>query len=95
MYSRWDDAKALKERLEAATGERISALEGIGESVRPEKEADGKIVSDGRRLDRESSSLPSMEGIEGKDVNAERDSITDKTPDPSVLDKRVEMDLGL
>ena len=29
-----DDAVALKERLEAVTGERISALEGIGEDVR-------------------------------------------------------------
>ena len=27
-----DDAKALKEQLEAHTGERISALEGIGET---------------------------------------------------------------
>ena len=29
-----DDAQALKERLEAVTGERISGLEGIGASVR-------------------------------------------------------------
>ena len=29
-----DDAQALKERLEAVTGERLSALEGIGEDVR-------------------------------------------------------------
>ncbi len=29
-----DDAKALKEQLEAVTGERISALEGIGEAKR-------------------------------------------------------------
>ena len=28
-----DDAKALREQLEAVTGERISALEGIGEIV--------------------------------------------------------------
>ena len=32
-----DDAAALKERLEAVTGERISALEGIGEPVQPER----------------------------------------------------------
>ena len=37
-----DDAVALKERLETVTGERISALEGIGESVRPGREIDGK-----------------------------------------------------
>ena len=29
-----DDAKALRERLETATGERVSALEGIGEAAR-------------------------------------------------------------
>ncbi len=33
-----DDAQALKERLEAVTGERISVPEGIGETVRPERE---------------------------------------------------------
>ena len=32
-----DDARALRERLEAATGERISALEGIGGSAGDEK----------------------------------------------------------
>ena len=31
-----DDPQALNERLEAGTGEHVSALEGIGESVRPE-----------------------------------------------------------
>ena len=36
-----DDAKALREQLEAVTGERISALEGIGEGV---KEAPAKAV---------------------------------------------------
>ena len=36
-----DDAKTLREQLEAVTGERISALEGIGEAVReaPDKGA--------------------------------------------------------
>ena len=29
-----DDAKALRAQLEAATGERITALEGIGEMTR-------------------------------------------------------------
>ena len=37
-----DDAQALRERLEAVTGERISALEGISESVQPERETNGK-----------------------------------------------------
>ncbi|MYF07465.1 MAG: relaxase domain-containing protein [Rhodospirillaceae bacterium] len=33
-----DDAKALREQLEAVTGERIAALEAIGETPRPEME---------------------------------------------------------
>ena len=32
-----DDARALREQLETATGERISALEGIGEVARNER----------------------------------------------------------
>ena len=35
-----DDAKALRERLETATGERVSALEGIGEAARDAPEKD-------------------------------------------------------
>ena len=33
-----DDARPLKERLDAVTGERIPALEGIGTSIRSERE---------------------------------------------------------
>ena len=43
-----DDAAALKEQLEAATGERISALEGIGEKPGLEAERDGKVAARGR-----------------------------------------------
>ena len=38
-----DDTAALKKQLEAATGERISALEGIGEKPGPEAERDGRV----------------------------------------------------
>ncbi|MCY3671103.1 MAG: hypothetical protein OXH14_08480, partial [Alphaproteobacteria bacterium] len=38
-----DDAAALKEQLEAVTGERISALEGIGEKPGLGSERDGKV----------------------------------------------------
>lgn len=46
-----DDAKALREQREAATGERGAALEGIGEAAR---EAPVKLVASaaGLRLDR-------------------------------------------
>ena len=90
-----DDAGALRERLEAVTGERISALEGIGESVRPEKEADGKSVSDGKRLGRDRSVPPSGERVAGKEEKAGKETLTDKTPEPPARGKRVEMDLGL
>ena len=90
-----DDAKALKERLETVTGERISALEGIGENVRPEKELDGKTVSDRKQIDRDRSALPSMDGVDDKDGKSERDPLSDKTLDPTTRGKRVEMDLGM
>ena len=35
-----DDARALRERLETATGERVSALEGIGEAARDAPEGE-------------------------------------------------------
>ena len=41
------------------TGERISALEGIGESVRPERERDGKASPDRERPSPEASAPPS------------------------------------
>ena len=60
-----DDAQALKERLEAVTGERIPALEGIGESVRAEherdREKDAKAPPDRERASPERSVPPSSE----------------------------------
>ena len=49
-----DDAKTLRETLEAATGERISALEGIGaaEKVLAEEKARGGSNIHGRGLER-------------------------------------------
>ncbi len=48
-----DDAKALRETLEAATGERVSALEGIGaaEKALAEERARGHEKERGRGLD--------------------------------------------
>ena len=90
-----DDAQALKERLEAVTGERISALEGIGESVRPERERgqekDGKASLDRERASPEASSpLPPEREIEPA---ASKERVPE--PEPPARDKRVEMDLGL
>ena len=90
-----DDAGALRERLEAVTGERISALEGIGESIRPEKVVEGKSVSDGKGPGRERSVLPSMGSVDGKEGKTGKEIVPDKTPEPLNRSKRVEMDLGL
>ena len=90
-----DDAQALKERLEAVTGERLSALEGIGESVRPEREREhgrnGKASPDRERSGPEATaSAPSEKNIESEASRG-------KTPEPTppAPGKRVEMDIGL
>ena len=46
-----DDAKALREQLEAVTGERIAALEAIGGTVRPDIEREPGKAADGARTD--------------------------------------------
>ena len=71
-----DDAKALKERLEAVTGERISALEGIGEDVRREREAGQEAGSDGKERERdrhEDSAVRRIEVERGRDEKAARE----------------------
>ncbi len=65
-----DDAQALRERLEAVTGERISALEGIGESVRAEREAGREAGEDARERARDRAEDPAIRRIE---VARERD----------------------
>ena len=56
-----DDTAALRERLKVVTGEPISALEAIGESIRPERERDGKAPPGSERTSPEVSSPPSPE----------------------------------
>ena len=46
-----DDAKALREQLEAVTGERIAALEAIGETPHPDIGRDPGKAADGNRTD--------------------------------------------
>ena len=83
-----DDARALKERLETVTGERISALEGIGESVRPEPGLDAKAPPEREKPAREPAGFSSPGGKTGREMARE------KTPEPD-RGKRSEMDLGL
>ena len=80
-----DDAKALREQLEAVTGERISALEGIGETKREAQE-------------REREAVPAGEGERGAELGGDKDyaSIT-KLHEAPVPDRGrgKDMDLGL
>ncbi len=86
-----DDARALRERLEAVTGERISALEGIGEAVQREHGRDGKVSLNRDRSDRETSAPPSADKDIGREVSQH------KAPEPEqpAREKRIEMDMGL
>ena len=90
-----DDAQALKERLEAVTGERISALEGIGEGVQPERERehgkDGKASPSLEQRSAEASTPPSPEREIEPTVTRDRTP----EPEPPAREKRIDMDLGL
>ena len=83
-----DDAQALKERLETVTGERISALEGIGESVRPEPGIDGKKPLERETPERERVDSSSPGGKTGREMPRS------EAPEPD-RGKRIDMDLGI
>ena len=90
-----DDAQALKERLETATGERISALEGIGETVRPGREREhGKDGKEPR--DREGPS-PEASTPSRPEREIESAPTLSKTPEPvtPAREKHIGMDLSL
>ncbi len=90
-----DDAKALKERLETVTGERISALEGIGETVQPahgrEHGKDGKASPSLVQRSAEASTPPSPE----REIKPKLTRDRMPEPGPSAREKRIDMDLGL
>ena len=86
-----DDAQALKERLEAVTGERISALEGIGEGVERERGREEKAPLDRERPDRERAAPSSPDREYGREVR--RDKAPE--PEPPAKGKVREFDLGL
>ena len=86
-----DDAKALKDRLESVTGERISALEGIGEAVQPGHERDGKALPEPERQSPEQSTPASPE----RDIEPAMSRDQAPEPEPPARGKRIEMDLEL
>ncbi|MDE0031930.1 MAG: relaxase domain-containing protein [Deltaproteobacteria bacterium] len=86
-----DDAKALKDRLESVTGERISALEGIGEAVQPGHERDGKALPELERQSPEQSVPTSPE----REIEPAMSRDKAPEPEPPARGKRIEMDLEL
>ncbi len=89
-----DDAAALRERLEAATGERISALEGIGEDVRREREAGREAGPDAnvRERDRqEDSAIRRIEADRERDEKAAREKAAParERAEPSSPDREI------
>lgn len=83
--------RALRERLEAVTGERISALEGIGEAVRPERGLDKNAVPDRERPG------PGATAPSPPERELDREPPRGKAPEPEppAPGERIDMDLSL
>ncbi len=86
-----DDAQTLKERLESVTGERISALEGIGEAVQPGHEKDDKALPEKERQTPEEPAPASL--VKNIEPAMSRDGA--REPEPPARGKRIEMELDL
>ena len=86
-----DDAERLRERLETATGERISALEGIAPQPReaPAKRAEVAEPMEGRRTERGKDRYPEAEQDSG---GASREGSSQVKP---VREMGVELELEL
>ena len=87
-----DDAGALKDQLEAVTGERISALEGIGEAARLEAEREEKAQSGTLEQQREAA-VETFEPSPG--IESTPEPVHEKTPEPEPPVQDMEMDMGL
>ena len=86
-----DDAGALKEQLEAVTGERISALEGIGEAVQPEREKDEKVLP-GVEPPSRKAAVPSMPEPDMAPVPIPKKA---PAPEPPTVEKSLEWEMEL
>ena len=92
-----DDAARLREQLETATGERVSALEGIGEAARdaPAKGMEA-AANAGRTADREAEAIRDTDQGRSEAAGKETEPVVrNREPAAPDLGKRVEMDLGL
>ena len=81
-----DDAGAFRDR--------VSVLDGIGESAKTEKEMDGKIVSERKELYQDHSRLLPLESVDEKKTKP-NGSLFRKTPVQPTRSKWAETDLGL
>jgi len=86
-----DDAQTLKERLEAVIDERISALEGIGESIQPERKRDGKTSPNRERSSPKAPTPPTPD----REIETAMSREMPPEPEPPAREKRIEMDMGL
>ena len=88
-----DDAADLKAQLQAVTGERIAALEGIGETAREaERDAPGKAAETAREGERQ----PGRDSGPGMGKDRDGPGTPGKAPDPLARERgKGGMDLGL
>ena len=88
-----DDAAELRAQLQAATGERIAALEGIGEMPR---EAPGKVAMNAAETARSAGKTPDVGPGPGTGIERQGAVAPSKAPEPPVRDRgKGGMDLGL
>ena len=92
-----DDAAALKEQLETVTGERISALEGIGAAAKRERERESEAS-----LGTEAAALEApVQTVERRGSSPAKESGPDPAgekavePEPPTRGKAIEMDMSL
>ena len=90
-----DDAQTLRERLGAVIRERISTLEGIGESVQRERErGHGKDGKASPGLKPPSPEAPPPRPLE-REIEPTVTQEKAPEPEPPAREKRIEMDLSL
>ncbi len=85
-----DDAKELRAQLQAATGERIAALEGVGETVEAGRDRAVDAVGPDGKSRNQRPEAPAAKEVDGQ-------SSQEKTPDPPAQERSrgSGMDLGL
>ncbi len=85
-----DDAKELRAQLQAATGERIAALEGVGETAEAARDRGVDAARPEGRLPDQGPEAPAAREVDGQ-------SSQEKAPEPPAQERSREpgMDLGL